>query len=494
MTPPAMASGLHRLRLARWAGLLFVVAGGVAVAISLGAGRGPGVRAVGVTVPADVRADARDATGSPLDMLEATLVQRDVRMVLRVSFGAGWKAADLTAAPGRAVCLVFAHGTPAVARGRVCMTRLRGHPALTYAPIATDGTPGTARQIGASVQRPRSSVLEATFLPVAADLSVGTYSWWLQTDWRDTATCATGCTDRLPDAGAVPVTLALLGVVPCFGAAARDPDRPCRNPQLRLAVEPPPSRATATIDPFCDSRTTRPISICAFGAAPMDATATMALIGDSHAAAMKTALQVLTFAKRWRGVSMVLSACPATKATPILPTRERSIACASWNRSVLSWLAAHPGVGTAFLSTHTTSEVKPAEGKTMAVTARAGYRDEIAALLGVVDRVVVIRDTPFDAPGHLQCIQRAVDGGRSPGPACARSRRLAVGPDPLAAAARDMRGPRVQLIDLTSRVCDARRCYPVVGGALVHRDETHVTPAFSATLGPIILRSLDAPR
>jgi SGNH domain (fused to AT3 domains) len=206
---------------------------------------------------------------------------------------------------------------------------------------------------------------------------------------------------------------------------------------------------------------------------------------------MKTALEVLTLAKRWRGLSMVLSACPATQAVPILPTRARSLACATWNRNVLAFLAAHREVQTVFLSTHTTSEVKPLDGQTMTESARAGYRAEIAELLRVVERVVVIRDTPADAAGHLQCIQRAVAAGRSPGPACAHSRRLALDPDPLAAAARDVGSGRVRLVDLTSHVCDARRCYPVVGGALVHRDATHVTPAFSATLGPFILRALD---
>ena len=231
--------------------------------------------------------------------------------------------------------------------------------------------------------------------------------------------------------------------------------------------------------------------MCAFGASPDVATATFALIGDSHVAAMKTALEVLTLAKRWRGLSMVVPACPATQATPILPTPARSAACARFNRNVLTWLARQPAVHTVFLSTHTTSEVKPADGMTMEETARAGYRAEIAALLRVVERVVVIRDTPVEPPGHLQCIQRAVAAGRTPGAACARSRRLAVQPDPLAAAARDMRSGRVRLIDLTSQVCNARRCFPVVGGALVHRDATHVTPAFSATLGPFILRALE---
>ena len=234
-----------------------------------------------------------------------------------------------------------------------------------------------------------------------------------------------------------------------------------------------------------------PISICSFGASPDEATSTFALIGDSHAAAMKTALHVLTLARRWRGVSSLLSACPATMARPILPTRERSIACALWNRDILAWIAAHPSVDTVFLSTHTSSEVKKEPGKTMAETARAGYRDEIAALLDVVERVVVIRDTPVDAPAHLSCIQQALADDQSPGVTCAQSRRLALQPDQLVAAARDMGTERAKVIDLTSRVCDEERCFPVVGGALVHRDTTHMTPAFSATLGPFILRALD---
>ena len=494
MNPLAMATGPHGWRLVRWAGLLFFVTLGCAVALALGGGSSSdaGLRPVGVTVAADVRSDRRDAGSSPLDMLDATLVQRDVRMVLKVSFGSGsWKAVDLPARPGRALCLVLARDAAATPQGRICMTSKEGHALLAYTPLGPDGTAGTTRKVGATVQRPRSSVLEATFLPAAAGLSVGTYSWWLQTDWTDAAACARTCTDRLPDTGAVPATLALLGVVPCFGAAARDRAQPCRNPELRLAVEPPPERAAATLDPYCDTRVKVPVSVCAFGASPDAATATFALIGDSHVAAMKTALEVLTLAKRWRGLSMVVPACPATQATPILPTPARSEACARFNRNVLTWLARQPDVQTVFLSTHTTSEVKPADGMTMEETARAGYRAEIAALLRVVERVAVIRDTPVEPPGHLQCIQRAVAAGRTPGAACARSRRLAVQPDPLAAAARDMRSGRVRLIDLTSQVCNVRRCFPVVGGALVHRDATHVTPAFSATLGPFILRALE---
>src|ERR1044072_6621068 len=172
MNPPAMLPVNRRGRPARWVGLLFAIALGTAIALVFGGGLSGGESLqVGLTVAAEIRADPRDTPGSPLEMLDATLVQRDVRMVLRVTTAGIWKAADLEAMPGRVICLGFGRGVPAVAFGGVCMTRLDGHPALTYTPLAADGTPGTTRKIGATIQRPRSVVLEATFLPAAAGLS-----------------------------------------------------------------------------------------------------------------------------------------------------------------------------------------------------------------------------------------------------------------------------------------------------------------------------------
>jgi hypothetical protein len=54
-----------------------------------------------------------------------------------------------------------------------------------------------------------------------------------------------------------------------------------------------------------------------------------------------------------------------------------------------------------------------------------------------------------------------------------------------------MHSRRVQTIDLTHFFCDVRRCYPVVGGALVYKDDHHLTTVFVRTLGPYLLRSFD---
>jgi hypothetical protein len=62
----------------------------------------------------------------------------------------------------------------------------------------------------------------------------------------------------------------------------------------------------------------------------------------------------------------------------------------------------------------------------------------------------------------------------------------------MAVAAARVRAHRVQVIDLTRVFCGDRRCYPVIGGALAFKDSHHLTAIFSATLGPLVERRLEA--
>ena len=63
--------------------------------------------------------------------------------------------------------------------------------------------------------------------------------------------------------------------------------------------------------------------------------------------------------------------------------------------------------------------------------------------------------------------------------------------DRAAIAARRRGSPRVHLIDLTPFMCSPRLCFPVIGGVLVYKDKTHMTPLFAATLGPFLLQRVD---
>lgn len=309
-----------------------------------------------------------------------------------------WSGPDLTRMPGRSVCVAVVHGEPAVARGRICVASRNGRDGrdgLSFTPLEADGTARATRRLAARVTRPAPNVLEAVFLPAAAGLPLGAYGWWARASWTDGADCARTCDDRLRGRRvARPARRSRL--LRRRRARSRGP---CDSADLRLAVDPP-RRAYVVAAPYCDT-TERSglITACGFGAAPADAAATFAIVGDSHAAGMKTPLHVLTLARRWRGVSILRSSCPAT------------LAC-------------------------------------------RGFR-----------------------------------GARSR--ECLRWNQEALRPDPLVAAARGVRSPLVKVVDLTREFCDRRRCPAVVGGALVNRNTSHLSPLFAATLGPFLLRAVD---
>jgi hypothetical protein len=439
----------------------------------------------------EIASDAAADTPGSLDLTELSLEQRDVRMFLRISTAGPWTHVDVAASPGRTMCVTLLRGEPAIARGRICVVTRKGRPALDYAAVAADGATGTSRPLAAKVSHPAPGVLQASFLPIAAGLSPGPYAFSAQSTWTDAGACAGVCTDLAPDSGTTPAQLGLLGVPACFGAAARDPDQACENPELLGTVMPPPSRPKVLLDPYCD-RQTHPglLTTCSFGAPREDAKGNFALIGDSHAASMKAPLEVVSLGKGWRGTSIVRATCPATQAEkPILRTRQRARQCVRWNDQVLDWLGDHREVQTVFLVAYAGAKVGRSGDQSMFEAMRAGYREEIRRLLRLVRRVVVVRDVPTAAAGHLACITATLKSKGDLSTACTNSRGRAVKRDPLATAAAGL-GSRVKVIDLTNRFCDPRRCFSVIGGALVHHDKTHMTTTFSATLGPFILRAL----
>ena len=91
----------------------------------------------------------------------------------------------------------------------------------------------------------------------------------------------------------------------------------------------------------------------------------------------------------------------------------------------------------------------------------------------------MIRDTPKMRCRHGACVARALLA-RPPGARarCSKPPRSSVTRDD-AAARLEMPASRVRSVDLT-RLLLRPRCYPVVGGALVLRDQHHMTGAFSS--------------
>ena len=279
----------------------------------------------------------------------------------------------------------------------------------------------------------------------------------------------------------------------CYGAAAAVPGHVCDDPRFATMVYPAPQVAATIVSPSpCREVVTHGlVRACWWGAPARRAKRTVALIGDSHASVWRPAFEHVVRARGWRAVSISRAGCPLTLARPRLPGTRRRRGCMEWNRQVEAWVGRHRAISVVFLGAHRGHVVAP-PGQTPAAVQRAGYTAAIRALLrDGVAHVVVLRDTPRSAAVTLGCIESAIAVHRAPGTACAVPRVYALRSDRLAEAARALRTPRVQVVDLSRLMCGPSSCPPVVGGVLVLRDRQHMTDAFSATLGPFLLRAVD---
>jgi hypothetical protein len=278
----------------------------------------------------------------------------------------------------------------------------------------------------------------------------------------------------------------------CFGAAARDPAKPCTNAKLRLTVTPTPEDAVLEASAACAPVTSKlPPARCLFGTAAGQARQTVALIGDSHAVHWRAALQHVFKVHRWRGVTLYRSQCPYTGARTSLPEPDGS-ECERFKRDTLAYLTAHPEIDTIVMSANTGAVVVVPSGQDRFEAKTNGYTAAYAGLPASVEHVLVLRDPPHNRASTNACVARAVERRKPPGTTCQVPVATALAPDPAVEAARRLGDPRVQTIDLTPFMCDSADCFPVIGGALVHKDVGHLSTTFSTTLGPYLLRELNA--
>lgn len=275
--------------------------------------------------------------------------------------------------------------------------------------------------------------------------------------------------------------------IPCYGAAARDPERPCFNPSLARRVTPMPYDALLTANSPCRSNLEirGTLVICEMLSWPERPTSTIALIGDSHASHWRAGLEVVAAAKGWRGYSLTRAGCPLTLAIP------KGRSCARWNRLVRRWLRQHPEVETIFVSQKAGSRVIPPRGRDARRSQISGYQRAWRALPKTVKHVIVIRDVPKTKKSTAACITKAVARRRRPGMACAVPRSVGLLEDRAVIAARRYGSEKVGVVDLRRFFCNARVCPPVIGGVLVHKDNNHLTTQFTISIGPYLLRAVE---
>jgi len=268
----------------------------------------------------------------------------------------------------------------------------------------------------------------------------------------------------------------------CAGAAARDTETRCADETK--SVTPTPDEALVTPNVACTRAGVAGLAdACAYGA--KNPVATVALLGDSHGAHWRAALEVVAKAKRWRVLEFARPHCPFSFAKPA-ESQAGSEDCVAYNQSVLFWLGNNPSVGTVFVSNNARLEMAE-KGRAYRVN---GDTEALAWLPASVKRLFVLRDTPTNLLSTPDCIRGAVTRKLTPGTRCAVPRARALVTDPTVLAAE--RFPdRARVIDLSPFFCSTKQCFPVVGGVLVHKDQDHLTQDFSRTLGPYITRAVD---
>lgn len=435
--------------------------------------------------------DRADAVDSPLDLRSVTFGQRGTQLIWRVTTAAEWDVGQLSSSAGRALCVKFFYGNLPSERSRICVFSVatvdgETKAGLTYARLDPFGGVVSNAVVPAQIRRADGRSFQAIFDPASVNLSQGRYSWQVLSEWSCGPEQA--CSDLSPDGGNVIAQIKPLAEPPCFGAASRNPRYRCNNPDLSLSVLPSPAEAVLSPNAPCAIVSQKLPYTCQFGVRAAIANRTIALVGDSHAAHWRGAIEVVAQARRWRGYSVTRSGCPLSTTQPDLPKARRD-ACTRWRSAVISWFRQHPQVRTVFVSQLAGLDVRAPRGKSEREHAVQGYLRAWRRLPKTVRQIIVLRDTPVTRDDTSLCVQRALAAKKRPGIACAFSRAVAVQRDPAAIAAqRRGRDRRVRLVDLTPYMCSKRLCYPVVGGVLVHKDKTHLTPLFAGTLGPFLLQ------
>jgi len=285
----------------------------------------------------------------------------------------------------------------------------------------------------------------------------------------------------------------------CLGAAARDPqNQPCINPSLRLSVSPSPATAREIVIPRDGTEANKSVlcrgglklagllELCTFGVPADQAKRQVASVGDSHARRWRPGLNLVARELDWTVTSIVRRSCPLSSFVTGGGTEQR--ACRKWQRQLVAWLADHPKIDTVIFarSAGTGRNANSFDARVR------GYEEGLRRLPSSIKHVIVLRDNPRAGRTTPDCVERAIAAKTPAGPACAIPRSVALIPDALAVAAKNLNDPSIGVIDLSEFYCSARLCLPVIGGVLVHSDEHHQTELWNRTLAPFMARELDS--
>lgn len=275
----------------------------------------------------------------------------------------------------------------------------------------------------------------------------------------------------------------------CFGASALADS--CENPELAGVLIPAP--ADAADDDVnrseCWSRGNDPtLNVCSLGPDSGYERHLLA-VGDSHNNALIGAYEEIAETRNWRIDVAGRAGCYWTDAELTQPTEQLAIVCAEWRAQLEDYISETDDLD-AIVTTkarrdfETEAVVSPADRP--ADTVIDGMADAWSARPDVSVPVIALVDNPLLPVPVLPCVE---EHGLNAATECAVARETALKPDGLAEAA--ARADNAHVVDLTDLYCDNEVCAPVVGHALVYRDERgHLTSTYALTVAPFLADEL----
>ncbi|MDR6904645.1 peptidoglycan/LPS O-acetylase OafA/YrhL [Agromyces sp. 3263] len=269
----------------------------------------------------------------------------------------------------------------------------------------------------------------------------------------------------------------------CFGANAMLGGRDCPD---RLALPPGTDLAFAAhdLDPdWCLTGLAEAWRTCEYGD-PAGTAGHLALVGDSHAAALIDAFDEYFRQVGWRVTTFVRFGCPGLSESPVeigsrTPIEEQ--ACADWSARVTDELVSSESIDAVVYTSFTSGYAE--DGVPEASQLHAS--DIEATWSRVMDSgktVVAVRDIPRTSRVNIPNCLEASTVRSAP---CAIPKASGFVDDPQTQALKAL-GGRVPLVDLTDAYCDESTCYTVIGGVVVYADDNHVSHTYAMSLAPFL--------
>ncbi|MFK4853265.1 acyltransferase family protein [Microbacterium sp. ZW T6_19] len=269
----------------------------------------------------------------------------------------------------------------------------------------------------------------------------------------------------------------------CTGANATLGTSECETP-FALTPGANPVHAEKDLDPgWCLTWFDQEWLSCDFGDAGGEA-GTVAIVGDSHAAALTNPFGDYLADKGWRLETFTRFGCPGLSQSSIglrAQTPETEQACADWSQRVLDELTTRDDIDMVVFTSFESAYAQP-EAPGAAQLTSGSIERTLGAVADSGKRVVLMRD--FAATGGVD-IPTCVASTKRPDVDCSMPVESAYPPGPFDQAIADL-GDRISVVSPQPSSCDAERCYGVVGDVVVYADDNHVSETFARSLMPYL--------